>query len=144
MHVSPGTEDRESLNPTSSTRVGTDHDSDIPYIESTLSSKDIDGLLQHGSLSVQLPGQEQLSLTLNTHQHITGTDRITLTSTDTTGFTSALTRRGETFYLTLATEAGSYRIEGDAQGSRIYPHQLLAYRQISHAKDYRYAPHASE
>ncbi len=95
----------------------------------------VDALLATGTTTLHLPGAGSVTLQLDTHRRRAGTDFITARAA---GLTSSLTRRDNTFFLTLATPGESYRIEGNASGSRLYRHSVLAQRTISHAIDYRY------
>lgn len=131
----------DAITPHAFTSSNPDHDTDIPHIASDLASADVDNLLDTGQLSFELPGQADVALILASHRQTNNTDFITFTS-QLTGLASTLTRRGENFFMTLATGHGSYRIEGSGEGSQVYPHQLLAQRQISNAKDFRYAANA--
>lgn len=112
-------------------------DTDIPVLTSSLDLADIDTLITSGTLAVDLPDGTQTTLTLSRAKHQLGTVHV-LAEAD--GYVATITRRGDTFFATVATQNGSFRIEGSADGSLVYPHQLIAQRRIEHEADYRHAP----
>ncbi len=112
------------------------YDTDIPVLTSTLNLAAIDALIASGTLAVDLPDGTHTTLTLTRVKQQFGTDHV-LAEAD--GYVATISRRGKQFFATVATQNGSFRIEGSAQGSQIFPHQLIAQRRIQHEADYRHA-----
>lgn len=120
-------------------------DSDVPLQTTDFTTAEVDILASGGQATLFLPQTGELRLQAIDLRTTHGTEFMTLhTRSDVTdpdaAMPSVLTRRGDAFFLTLATPRGSYRIEGNATGSRVVSHQLLAQRQVSHADDFRFTP----
>lgn len=110
-------------------------DTDIPVLNSSFDLAAIDTLMREGSVSLDLP--DGTRTTLQRTQTYTEFG-ITHLQAEADGYVATITRRGEEFFATLANSAGSYRIEGNAAHSRVFPHQLIAQRRLQHETDYRH------
>mgnify|MGYP001813983773 CR=1 FL=1 len=110
-------------------------DTDIPVLISSFDLAAVDTLMHAGNVSLDLP--DGTSATLQ-RTHIRTEFGITHLQADADGYVATITRRGEEFFATLANSAGSYRIEGNAAKSRVFPHQLIAQRRLQHETDYRH------
>jgi|GEM_PF-7059431 len=110
-------------------------DTDIPVLNSAFNLAAIDTLMHAGSVSLDLPDGTRATLQ---RIHTRTEFGITHLQAEADGYVATITRRGEAFFATLANSAGSYRIEGNAAQSRVFPHQLIAQRRLQHETDYRH------
>ncbi|XOV82915.1 MAG: hypothetical protein ACFHXK_18915 [bacterium] len=110
-------------------------DADIPWLSSALDLHRVNTLMRLGEVTINLPDGSQSTLrTLHTRSEF----GMTHLQAQADGYVATITRRGDDFFATLANATGSYRIEGNAEQSRIFPHQLIAQRRIAHENDYRH------
>ncbi len=110
-------------------------DTDIPVLSSSFDLAAIDTLMLEGRVSLDLPDGTRTALQ---RTHTRTEFGITHLQAEADGYIATITRRGEEFFATLANSAGSYRIEGNAVQSRVFPHQLIAQRRLQHETDYRH------
>ncbi len=110
-------------------------DTDIPVLTSSLDLAAIDTLIDTDHVTLDLPDGSQATLKRTGTQVQFG---ITHLQAETDGYVATITRRGDEFFATLANSTGSYRIEGNAAQSRVFPHQLIAQRRLQHETDYRH------
>jgi hypothetical protein len=110
-------------------------DTDIPVLNSSFDLAAVDTLMRDGRVSLDLPDGRRSTL----HKTQTRTEfGITHLQAEADGYVATITRRGEAFFATLANSSGSYRIEGNATQSRVFPHRLIAQRRLQHETDYRH------
>lgn len=104
----------------------------------------VNRLQTRGEATLELPGMTPITLVKTRQQSLNGMVTMTLkqmhtTAINTPELVSTLTRRGDSFFLSLATARGGYRVEGRGSHSQITPNRVLAQRLIRHEADYRYA-----
>ena len=111
------------------------YDLDIPTQTVAFGAAEIDQLIVRGEVDFALPGHARITLQLLglTEKH--GMQHIRAKALDNV---TTITRRGHTFFATLALPTGSFRLEGQGASAQIYPHQLIAARSIRHEADYRH------
>jgi hypothetical protein len=124
-----------STNPVIATTPSLTFDTDIPLLSSSLDLAAIDTLIDTGHVLLDLPDGSQATLQRTGIQAQFG---ITHLQAEADGYVATITRRGDEFFATLANSNGSYRIEGNAAHSRVFPHQLIAQRRLQHETDYRH------
>jgi len=110
-------------------------DTDIPLLTSSLDLAAVKTLIGTGHVSLDLPDGTRTTLKRTGTQTQFG---ITHLQAEADGYVATITRRGDEFFATLANSSGSYRIEGNAAQSRVFPHQLIAQRRLQHETDYRH------
>ena len=110
-------------------------DTDIPVLTSTFDLAAVDTLMRTGGVSLDLPDGARIRLKQTASHEAFG---ITHLQAEADGYVATITHRRDEFFATLANTAGSYRIEGNAAHSRVFPHQLIAQRRLQHETDYRH------
>ena len=116
-------------------------DQDLQASSLDLSALQIDHLLDFGSLAVEVGGQ-QLELSLVGYAQRAGSEHIRLTSFDgTQTLPSTITRRGNTFFATLATSNEVWRIDNRAGPSQALRHSQVSSTRTLYEKDFIHAPH---
>ncbi len=117
---------------------------DVPSQSIDFGITAVNRLQTRGEATLELPGMAPITLVKTRQQSLNGMVTMTLkqahaTPIKTPELVSTLTRRGDSFFLSLATANGGYRVEGRGTHSQITPNRVLAQRLIRHEADYRHA-----
>ena len=108
---------------------------DLAKMTMKFGTNELDDLIQQGSTVLPLPDSTPIELRLVSVVQRHGVDHI---KAEYQGLVSTITRRGDTFYATVASPFDSYRIQGGSTEAQVFPHRLLAQRTIRSHTDYRY------
>ena len=109
---------------------------DVPFEEIDFGLAHIGELANSGQTTLEISGLAPITLTMERVRTHAGMTSMTLSHD---GLTSTLTRRGERFYLALATPRGTYRVTGDPHATRVVDNQVLNQRMIATDMDFKHA-----
>lgn len=114
---------------------------DVTSYSLQLGAANIGHLLQHGSLPLDVHGQ-QLELTLVSYLEQDGVEHIRLSSFDgRRSLPGTITRKGSAFFATLATTTEVWRIQGQGTHAQAVAHTQISSSRTLYEKDFIHAPH---